>query len=130
MNQSQQPVSGDTFVTDMGHDPVLTRDDGKTIRLGRYGVWVRTHRKHEVVETSNDLKALQAKYSVPDSRVVPVTGNKPAVYIVPGKFTLQIEGRLIDSFDTEEEIDLHPTAIDARKAGRQVLVYGPDGNLV
>lgn len=52
------------FISDMGESPVLTADDGSTITLGRYGVWAWNGRKHEVVETGDDLEALKRKHGV------------------------------------------------------------------
>lgn len=46
-----------------------------------------------------------------------------------GKHTLHIEGRIVAAFDTEDELDAAPEAIAARAAGRQVLVYGPAGDI-
>ncbi len=52
------------FITDMGESPVLTADDGSTITLGRYGVWKWNGRKHEVVETGDDLAELQRRHGI------------------------------------------------------------------
>jgi hypothetical protein len=50
--------------------------------------------------------------------------------VVPGKFTLRIEGEVIAAFDHAEEIDDAPEAQAARRDNRQILVYGPAGELV
>lgn len=55
----------------MGSETVLTRDDGETMTLPRYGVWCHEQgmRKPGVVEVSEDLAALMEKYQVPSDRV-------------------------------------------------------------
>lgn len=58
------PSARAPFITDMGESPVLTADDGSTITLGRYGVWAWNGRKHEVVETGDDLVELQRKHGI------------------------------------------------------------------
>ena len=54
------------FITDLGYSPVMTNETtGEVLKLGRYGVWGdKGHHsgKAEVLETGDDLEALQAEY--------------------------------------------------------------------
>lgn len=59
------------FITDMGSQVTVTETlkgaDNETIRettrnIGRFGVWEVRNRKAEVIDTGDDLDALQAEY--------------------------------------------------------------------
>ena len=66
------------FITDMGEKLKMTdQSTGEVIELCRYAYWDDMGRgKPEVKECSDDLKALQAKYNVPDNHVVDMTKFK------------------------------------------------------
>jgi hypothetical protein len=59
-------------ITDLGDRAIELKDDNGIVRVvvDRYGVWKwnPTKERHEVIETGNDLEALQKKY--PDAEVV------------------------------------------------------------
>lgn len=47
-----------------------------------------------------------------------------------GKWTLQIEGKIVGRFASAAAADNCPEAEAARAAGEQILLYGPDGSLM
>lgn len=69
--ESARTYRGQCWISDMGSETVLTRDDGETMTLPRHGVWCheRGMRKPGVVEVSDDLDGLMEKYKVPADRV-------------------------------------------------------------
>lgn len=62
-----------TYLTDLGASAGdFAANDGSVLHLARYASWQHTGRKFEVVETSDDLVALAAKYGVSVADVVPI----------------------------------------------------------
>lgn len=62
------------IITDFGYSPILTDlSTGEPTNLGRFGVWVvnRTYAKDEVIDTGDDLEALQAEHG-PGLKVYPI----------------------------------------------------------
>jgi hypothetical protein len=61
------------FISDMVTSLELVTDNGSTMKIGRYGVWVYyvARGKYQVEETSDDLDYLQKKYG-PGLPVEPV----------------------------------------------------------
>lgn len=58
------------FISDFGHPLSATYENGTEQNIGRYGVWSgKGRRKPEVIDTGDDLQALQRKYG-PGLRVV------------------------------------------------------------
>jgi hypothetical protein len=49
--------------------------------------------------------------------------------IPEGKWTLQIEGTIFRSFDTEEEMESSAEMNIARLHNLQIIVYTPDGRM-
>lgn len=58
------PSGREPFISDMGESLEVVGDDGSRLKLGRYGVWKWTGRKHEVVDTGDDLEALKTKHGI------------------------------------------------------------------
>jgi len=59
------------YISDLGQPTVLESTTGGPMRIPRYGVWAfdTGRRKYQVMDTGDDLAALQAKHGVPDERV-------------------------------------------------------------
>lgn len=53
----------------------------------------------------------------------------PTKEIVPGKFTVQIDGEFTAAYDTAEDVDCDPAVAVARAKGMQVTVYWPEEKL-
>jgi hypothetical protein len=51
----------------MGQQTELRSDDGTVMTLPRYGVWTQdgSRRKPGVIEVSDDLEGLMARYEIP-----------------------------------------------------------------
>lgn len=57
------PKRKEQFITDFGEEVIAQDESGDKRNIGRYGVWGDMGRgKPEVMETSDDLVALQSKY--------------------------------------------------------------------
>lgn len=65
------------FITDLGEDVELRGPDG-VLKLQRYGVWEHQGWKDVVVEVSDDLYVLQAKWG-PELQVVVLGGEHEKV---------------------------------------------------
>jgi len=66
------------IITDLGQSPVLINPaTGEIHALGRFGVWVvnRRYEKDEVIDTGDDLEALQDKHG-PGLTVYPINTQK------------------------------------------------------
>lgn len=66
------------FITDLGRSVEARGGDGSLMKIGRYGVWVTGPRdsKPRVVDASDDLEALMARYRVPAERVVKIESGR------------------------------------------------------
>lgn len=73
MNKNFKPPY---FITDLGDKyPIVYLLNNKKESLKRYGVWGYdiNKGKNQVIETSNNLDQLMAKYNVKSNQVFPIT---------------------------------------------------------